>query len=253
MNIDFHTHGKLSKKVNFSMEYFLEMVKEAKRIGLNAIALTEHFNTHRFCDVYDTLDKEFPYLHGYYDVNGLKVFPGIEVDIKETGHILFVGERKDILELSNKLKFHTEKNNFIEFKELLKITTEYNFLKIGAHPFRESTPLHHIETDLLRKLDAFDLNGKDLNEQGITVNSEKVYAFADMLGLPVIGGSDTHQYQQYGCIVNNLDVDCNTVDEIKQLISEGRYQIDISPDLKIKVEAAIKMKKLLKERLEKLV
>ncbi len=76
---------------------------------------------------------------------------------------------------------------------MLEEASEFNFIKIGAHPFRESTPLHHIERELLTKLDAFDLNGKDLFEQGISVNTEKVFPFAKMLGIPVVGGSDTHQ------------------------------------------------------------
>ena len=96
MKIDFHTHGKLSKKVTFSLEYFKEMLDAAKKNGLDAIALTEHFNTHQFMDVYDTLDKEFPYANDYYDVNGVKVFPGMEVDIQEKGHILFIGGRENI-------------------------------------------------------------------------------------------------------------------------------------------------------------
>ena len=79
-------------------------------------ALTEHFNTHRFLDVYDTLDKEFPYVDDYYDVNGVKVFPGMEVDIKETGHIFMIGSREDIRGLRSKLDSYTEKDHFIPFR-----------------------------------------------------------------------------------------------------------------------------------------
>ena len=32
MNIDLHTHGKLSKKTQFSMDYFLSMAHEAKEV-----------------------------------------------------------------------------------------------------------------------------------------------------------------------------------------------------------------------------
>ena len=37
MKIDFHTHGKISKKVAFSLEYFTEMVNAAKENGLDAL------------------------------------------------------------------------------------------------------------------------------------------------------------------------------------------------------------------------
>ena len=253
MNIDFHTHGKISKKVSFSLEYFSEMVNAAKKNGLDAFALTEHFNTHQFFDVYDTLDKEFPYVHDYYDVNGVKVFPGMEVDIQEKGHILFIGSREDIRGLRLKLNPYTEKNHFIPFHTLLAEASEFNFIKIGAHPFRESTPLHHIDRELLTKLDAFDLNGKDLFEQGISVNTEKVFPFAKMLGIPVVGGSDTHQFMQYGSIINRLEEECHTISDIQHLIAEDRYQIDISPELYIKVESAQKIKEVLKASMEKAV
>ena len=253
MKIDFHTHGKISKKVTFSLEYFREMVDAAKKNGLDAIALTEHFNTHQFTDVYDTLDKEFPYVHDYYDVNGVKVFPGMEVDIQENGHILFIGSREDIRGLRLKLDPYTEKNHFIPFRTLLEEASKFHFLTIGAHPFRKSTPLHHIERELLTKLDAFDLNGKDLYEQGISENSRKLFPFAKLLGIPVVGGSDTHQFMQYGSIINRLEKECHTISDIQHLIAEDRYQIDISPDLSMKVESAQKIKKELKETMEKAV
>ena len=253
MKIDFHTHGKLSKKVTFSLEYFKEMLDAAKKNGLDAIALTEHFNTHQFMDVYDTLDKEFPYANDYYDVNGVKVFPGMEVDIQEKGHILFIGGRENIRGLRLKLNSYTEKNHFIPFRTLLEEASEFEFLKIGAHPFRDSTPLHHLERELLMKLDAFDLNGKDLYKQGIQENSERVFPFAEMLGKPVVGGSDTHQLMQYGVIINELEEECHTISDIQRIIAENRYQIDISPDLNMKVESAQKLKKELKASLEKIV
>ena len=45
MYIDFLTHGKLAKKLPFSKEYTDWLLREAKEAGLDAICLTEHFNT----------------------------------------------------------------------------------------------------------------------------------------------------------------------------------------------------------------
>ena len=45
MNIDFHTHGKLAKKLPFSTQYTDQMFHKAYLKGLDAICLTEHFNT----------------------------------------------------------------------------------------------------------------------------------------------------------------------------------------------------------------
>lgn len=48
MFIDLHTHGKLSKKSDFSITYFKEMLTEARSNDISGIALTEHFNTKKF-------------------------------------------------------------------------------------------------------------------------------------------------------------------------------------------------------------
>lgn len=55
MYIDFHTHGKLAKKLPFSKEYTDWLLREAKEAGLDAICLTEHFNTLQFDEVYGYL------------------------------------------------------------------------------------------------------------------------------------------------------------------------------------------------------
>lgn len=140
MKIDFHSHVKISKKSTFMPGYFEEMMKEAKESGLDAIAMTEHFNTDRFYDVYEYLEKNHHYEHGYYLINGLKLFPGIEVDVKEIGHILLIGDRTDIIEVRDFLEDHTDPERFIPFKELLDLAEDYELLRIGAHAFAK---VHH--------------------------------------------------------------------------------------------------------------
>jgi len=250
MIIDFHTHIKLSKKTRFDRSYFEEMIREAKANGLDALAVTEHFNTLAFEEIYETLDRHYPYRYGYYEVEGVRLFPGIEVDIRETGHILIIGDRADIVAIRSRLSGHTEENAFIPFRGLLDIAEQYHVLKIGAHPFREGTPLHHLPEEDLKRLDAFDLNGKDLHAQGIEAYSKRLYDFAARLGKPVVGGSDTHQNLQYGCVVNELDGTCHTVDDLKEAIAGGRYTVTLSPCLDVKVKSAAQLKKLLKKEMQ---
>ena len=116
MNFDFHTHAKLSKKVDFSLTYFEEMVHSgtAKRV-LMVIALTEHFNTKNFHEVYETLDAHFSYVDGYYDMFGLKVFPGMEVDVLEVGHILCIGDLQDVRAMREELNEFYRKGAFHSF------------------------------------------------------------------------------------------------------------------------------------------
>ena len=55
MYIDFHTHGKLAKKLPFSTVYTDWLFGEARRAGLHALCLTEHFNTLQFDELYGYL------------------------------------------------------------------------------------------------------------------------------------------------------------------------------------------------------
>jgi len=251
MRIDLHTHGKLSKNSDFSVDYFTEMVTEAKASGLDALALTEHFNTRHFYDVYETLDRLYPYNGEYYDADGLRIFPGMEVDIQETGHILLIGQKEHILAVRAGLENYTAKGLFIPFADLLHLAEAWPLFKIGAHPFRESTPLYELDRNLLGRLDAFDLNAKDMYKTGILSCRSQVESFAQSLGKPVTAGSDTHQCLQYGSVFNVLDRPCVSVAELKQLILAGHYTIEVSSDLPLRVKASVMLKKVMK-RLAKL-
>lgn len=247
MKIDLHTHAKLSKASDFSKHYYEEMIREALDNGLDALALTEHFNTRHFDEVYRQLDSMFPYNGEYYDAGGLKIFPGMEVDIRETGHILLIGRKEFILETRRRLDGYTEKGAFIPFDDLMDLAEAFPLLKIGAHPFRESTPLHHLTCSQLSRLDAFDLNAKDMYQYGSEANQDQVQRFAADLGKPVTAGSDTHQCLQFGSVYNELHMPCESAAELKDAIMQGAYQLHVSDSLPIKVKASVMLKKLMKE------
>ena len=244
MNFDFHTHAKLSKKVDFSVSYYEVMAKKALQSGLEGLALTEHFNTENFHEVYDTLDAHFPYEEGYYNIFGLKVFPGMEVDIAEVGHILCIGDVQDVRAMREELNDYTEEGSFIPFADLLNLRSNYEMLVIGAHPYRPSTPLKDLDPSLLKKLDAFDLNGKDLHTRGIEENTRDVNSFALTLDKPVVGGSDTHQFMQYGAVYTVLDKPCKNVTELKNVILNRQFFVEIAEDLHERVSEAVRLKNI---------
>lgn len=247
MQIDFHTHANLSKKITSSLEEFKEKMREAKESGLNALAITEHFNAANIIELYETIQEKFPYEDEYYEIEGMKVFCGLEVDAKENGHFLVIGSREDILTIARLLLPFQQEENFIPVKELVALLSDFNVLKIGAHPLRESTPWNHHDTTILRQFDAYDLNGKDLYTYGLEIEN-RVHAFANEYQIPVVGGSDTHQYLQYGSIINVFP-ECHSIDELRQVIHKGNYEMKISPCLETKVKAANLVKKALKEKI----
>ena len=94
MYMDFHTHGKLAKYLPFSTEYTDWLLREARRAGLDAICLTEHFNTQQFDTLYGYIEargQKNGDAYVFEDAGGLRVFPGMETDIAEGGHVLCVG------------------------------------------------------------------------------------------------------------------------------------------------------------------
>ncbi|MGP4038445.1 PHP-associated domain-containing protein [Gracilibacillus sp. D59] len=251
MIIDFHSHVKISKKSRFMPDYFREMMYEAKQNGLTALALTEHFNTIRFFDIYAFLNEQYKYVDGFYDIDGLKLFPGVEVDVQEVGHILLIGDRKEVCSIREQLTDFKEEDRFIAFDLLMDLADQYSLIKIGAHPFRDSTPLaRNVSKVQLQRLDALDLNGKDLYAKGVETCQQEVKELADEIGLPVVGGSDTHQFLQYGSIVNEFEYDCSNSNELMQAILQKKYQLKVSDQLALKVKSATIVKKYMKKYMQ---
>jgi histidinol phosphatase-like PHP family hydrolase len=236
MKIDLHTHAKWSKNIEFSYDYYLGMMREAGKY-LDAVALTEHFNTLNFQDMFAQLDKHCHYEGNYYVVEGVKVFPGIEVDVLENGHILLIGARESILAVHSRLENHTVEGEFIKLEHLLDLSKEYDCVSIGAHPFREANPLYQVKPQLLARLDALDLNGRDLHHYGKGMK-EKVQSLAELIDLPVVAGSDTHQPLQFGSVFNRFEQACDTIEQLRAVLRRGAYDYQISEHFHQKVQLA---------------
>lgn len=240
MVIDLHCHAKLSKKAPFSINHFHKLQQAALRTGLQAIALTEHFNTRGFDQVYETLINLYPYRDDFFDVRGLKVFCGMEVDVREGGHILLIGKREEVLSLQKELSLFLDKGTFPPLDFLLQEAGRREMLKIGAHPFRNNHSLGRLNADLLKQLDCLELNGKDFKKE------DAVIRMAVSLHLPVAAGSDAHHWLQVGCVRNQLDKDCTRVSQIRDCLKEGRSKTVIAAGIGLKLTGARVVKKILK-------
>lgn len=247
MYIDFHTHGKLAKKLPFSTVYTDWLFGEAKEAGLDALCLTEHFNTLQFEELYR-------YITARYDKEGdtvitekgVRIFAGMETDIAEGGHILCVGKVEEILELNARLDPFKEKGQFLPFEKLMQLFSKYDLIVGGGHPFREGGSIPKLPKEQLTALDFLDLNGKDIAEDR-RKTEEKTYGLAKELKIPVVSGSDTHQAVQYGCIRTKMRCEVNTIDALMAELKAGHYQIEISDYADFQVRTAGLLKKALKE------
>lgn len=246
MLIDFHTHGKLSKAFPFSPDYTRWLLHEAKAAGLDAICLTEHFNTLEFERLYHYIADNAVADGDTFLFDGLRIFIGMETDIAESGHILTLGTLEDMLELNRRLAPYKQKGGFLPFKDLLDLFDEYPVIVGAAHPFRAGGNIPELPEDQIRRFHFFDLNGKDVALD--RARTERLtYGFGERFNKPVIGGSDTHQANQYGCIGTRFDREINTIKDLYDQMLAGNYTIEISPQATQKVKAAGVLKMALKE------
>ena len=247
LRLDFHTHGKLAKKLPFSTKYTDWLFNEAKHAGLDALCLTEHFNTWQFEDLYGYLtsigkrDGDALILE-----NGLAIFSGMETDIAEGGHILSIGTPETILELNGKLKSNKTPGSFLPFKELMDLFDQYPVLVGAAHPFRAGGNIPGLPEEQLKRLDFLDLNGKDVAENR-EFACRMTARLGERLGKPVVAGSDTHQAVQYGCICTEFQRNLRRVDEIYADMKAGTYQVIIADQAPFQVKTAGILKRALKE------
>ena len=247
MKIDFHTHGKLAKKLPFSKEYTDWLFREAQKSGLDALCLTEHFNTLGFQEVYryisgrctregDSLVTE----------SGFRIFPGMETDIAEGGHTLIIGPMECILEMNQRLEPNKEKGKFLPFEELAQMVEEYPVIFGAGHPYRDGGHIPELPREMLERFFFLDVNGKDL-ARDCDGTWEKMRALSRKLDRPLVAGSDTHQSFQYGCVWNEFSRTVDTVGDLAAEIRKGAYEIRMSDSLAFKVESAGILKRALKE------
>lgn len=245
MRIDLHTHCKWSKHSELSPQYLKDMLTHASR-HLDVMALTEHFDTLQFERIYDELEQLADYENGHFTYKGLVILPGIEVDVAEGGHIIVIGELAVIRKLSRTLNQHREPSRFITLEQLLSTTRSLNCVCIGAHPFREENRLSHVAYELLRQLDGIDLNGRDLYKYGLDME-RRLKILAQQLELPIIAGSDTHHYEQYGSVVSETEGTVRNTAELRQLLQTGSWCNRIAEDYAAKVQRAEQQQKLIKQ------
>ena len=247
MRLDFHTHGKLAKKLPFSTAYTDWLFGEARRAGLDALCLTEHFNTLHFDQLYGYLSSVSCRREDVLELpNGLRIFPGMETDVAEGGHILSIGPLEAILELNRRLEPYKEKGQFLPFASLMDLLKEYPVLVGCAHPYRPGGHVPQLPQSQLRRLDFLDLNGKDLALDRARTEA-LTYGLGQQLGIPVVSGSDTHQAVQYGCVTTVLERACTSLPALREEMEAGRYEIQLSDTAAAQVRTACLLKRSLKE------
>jgi len=186
-----------------------QLIEKAKKIGLDAVCLTDH--NHVWPKV--ALEK-------LRQKHGFLVLSGNEITTNQ-GDMLVFGLEKDIQGIINLEDLRAE------------VLTAGGFI-IVAHPFRGFlivgvdevglTPEKAMERPLLRLVDAIEvMNGKVTKKE-----NEFASKVASGLGLPATGGSDAHEVAEVGRYATRFDDIIKNEQDLVNALKYGRYSpVDI--------------------------
>lgn len=209
MIIDLHIHTKPASACS-SLDP-IDLIREAKRIGLDGICLTDHDK------VWDP--QEVAKLRREYDCVILR---GVEVTSME-GDILVFG-------LEEELK------GIISPEKLRKIVDEVGGIMLVSHPFRGafiagkefSIPGLTLTVEDACKEHVFQfVEGMEvLNGENSDVENTFALEVCQKLNLRGVGGSDAHVASAVGRYVTIFERDIHTEEDLIQELKAGRFRAE---------------------------
>jgi predicted metal-dependent phosphoesterase TrpH len=202
MRIDLHIHT--SPRSPCSHLGLAESIKEAKRLKLDGICLTEH-QVVWSPEEAAKLAKE----------GDIRVFRGNEFTTNQ-GDILAFGFYKDIKEL-------------LTIQELRDEVNDAGGFMIAAHPFRgfktfgigqlQMTVEQACRRKVFEFVDAIEIgNGKLADDE-----NDMARKVAQKLGLPGTGGSDAHRVDEVGNWLTVFEKDIQNERELVEELRAGRF------------------------------
>ena len=238
--IDTHTHPNISKHFAFNPHVIPRMVARARRAGLHAVALTEHFHAREYWKIHEHLERTYPSEHGVFHADGFTLVPGAEVNIRERAHVIVLGEVAELRRLDEAFPERLSRGYEPTLREFLDVTDDFEIARIGAHMFRRQKELGKFPAGDLQRLHALEINGKDFGLETMLLVQARA------LGLPIVGGSDAHHWLQLGVRHSLIHVDEITIPALLKGIREGLTGYGTAPYTPLRVVTAKALKKITK-------
>lgn len=245
IEIDLHSHLKASKYIRFDISSYRKTIHQAIKQGLDGYAITEHFHAPDYWDAMARMCAEYPYRDGRLQVDrNLTILTGAEIDVAEGGHILTIGPMDSLHWLDRQFSPTLNHGFRPSASELIRTARHVDLVLIGAHPTRESKYLAGVAMDTLGRLDALEINAKDVADCGDTA---WVFAAAEELELATVGSSDAHVWAQIGVQRTLLEIEQFTVQNLRDgLLNRKPSTICTSPNLRATVTMAKRHKTVTK-------
>ena len=202
MRIDLHIHTSPRSACSYIDP--LELIKEAQRLNLDGICLTEHQV------LWDSGDVEKLAREG-----GIKIFRGNEFTTNQ-GDILVFGLYKDIKEL-------------LRIQELSEEVKTAGGFMIAAHPFRgfktfgigqlQMTVAQACKRKVLEFVDAVEVGNGKLSPD----ENEMARKVSEQLDLPGTGGSDAHRVDEVGKWLTVFEKEIQDENQLVAELHAGRF------------------------------
>lgn len=204
MKVDLHLHD--SKYSNDSCVSIAEIIEEAKKKGLDGIALTNHENIEVKKEVEELVKKyQFP------------IFPGVEYLTKDGDIVAFGVDKLPEEQLTA--------------QEFIDYVNNCGGVCTAAHPFRTNNRGLKEKLNIVKGLTAIEgYNGSTQD-----IHNDMAAQIGKKIGVQVIGSSDAHIQNKVGVFATLLPYSVKNVKELiealktnkcKPLIfKDGKYEI----------------------------
>ena len=187
---DLHVHTAHSTD---GREAVKRVVHHAKKIGLGAIAITDHNVITAWNEALEQAKKD-----------DIIVIRGEEVSSSE-GHILAYGITERV-------------RKGMTPEETVDAIKEQGGVAVAAHPYRVS---NGVGEKVVRRVD-FDAL-ESLNARSTPGRNKKALYLAQSLGLPMTGGSDAHTLEEIGAAYS-IFIDVYSEEDIVRAIENGNVE-----------------------------
>ncbi len=192
--IDLHVHSHNSGDTDADPE---EMVLRAIELGLQGIALTEHYS-YQASEPAEGLREKYG--------GSIMIFRGVEFSA-EQGHCLIFGVDTDALAIK-----------YASIEEVVRLVNEKGGVVIPSHPYRPGTSFgdHVLRVPGICAIEGY--NGANLHAYNV-----KAIEAARTLKLPYTGGSDAHAPKEVGSCFTEFTGPV-TYDNFIDLLKRGGYE-----------------------------
>jgi len=198
MRLELHCHSFYSKGRKIPTEGIdspATLVKAAKALGLDGLALTDHSTNRGWKEAGEEAERL-----------GLLFIPGIEFSSRE-GHIIGLGLNEYV-------------QSGLSAEETMDKIREQGAVSVAAHPFdlkRDGIGKLSEKANLIETFNSMNVDG---------FSNRLARRFAEKAGKPTVAGSDAHTKEMLGQCVNGIH--CLDLDSCLKAIRHGRVSFQAS-------------------------